>query len=88
MANKPPSKPTTGKYSIKPYKCAYCGRVKDCGTNHWGEHYDTCSCSRNGCPPNIGPGRWICLEPVPEGFGVPEPWALVKLGDIADIKLC
>lgn len=29
--------------------------------------------------------RHVCLEAVPEGMGVPEPWKMVKLGDIADI---
>jgi hypothetical protein len=30
--------------------------------------------------------RHICLEAVPEGMGVPAPWKMVKLGDIAEIK--
>lgn len=73
------SKPTTGKYSHKPYKCTGCGTEKSQGTNHWGAIYPYC---RRCCKITV----WECLEPVPEGYGVPEPWKIVKLGDIADIK--
>jgi restriction endonuclease S subunit len=27
-----------------------------------------------------------CMEEVPKGWGTPEPWKRVKLGDIAEIK--
>ena len=69
---------TTGTYSIKQYRCRTCGQMSSHGTNHWGAIYPYC----NGC-------RSIsildCQEPVPEGFGIPEEWKIVKLGDICDI---
>ena len=75
------TKPTTGKYSYNKYKCQKCGREKIIGTNHWGETYQACNVG--GCRP--GPSVWHCLEPTPEGYTKPEPWKLVKLGDIAKI---
>lgn len=27
-----------------------------------------------------------CVEPLPEGWGRPEPWKIVKLGDIVEIR--
>lgn len=78
---------TTGQYSVKPYKCKECGYEKEIGTNHWGEcysfgNYNTCP----NCPPWKRPNTWVCLESPPEGIELPEPWKLVKLGDIVDIK--
>ena len=79
------SKPTTGKYSIKKYKCSRCGREEQIGTNHWGACYPRCK----GCSwkyPMDPIVVMVCLEPVPEGYGTPAPWKKVKLGDVCDIK--
>jgi hypothetical protein len=27
----------------------------------------------------------VCLEPVPVGMGIPEPWKKVKLGDLVNV---
>jgi hypothetical protein len=55
-----------------------CGQEKEIGTNHWGECYPFCSvCQRHTV--------WVCQEEMPEGYEKPEPWKLVKLGDIAEI---
>ena len=75
---------TTGKYSQKLYKCKNCGFEQLHGTNHWGEIYPAC----NGCqwkrPMEIG-SIWECLEVMPEGYKRPEPWKMVRLGDIIEI---
>lgn len=77
-------KPVTGPYSMKPYRCTHCGQETQEGTNHWGEIYSRCvSCSWKR-PMKVTVKE--CLAPVPEGYGVPMPWKLVKLGDIAEIK--
>lgn len=77
-------KPTTGACSSKPYRCTHCGHERQVVTNHWGEIYSPCpACSWKR------PGQATvstCVEPVPEGYGVPEPWKIVKLGDVADIE--
>jgi hypothetical protein len=73
------SKPTTGKYSKKTYRCTQCGTVEDHGTNHWGKIYPHCK----KC---MTVTVWECLEPVPEDYGIPEDWKIVKLGDICEIK--
>lgn len=78
------AKPTTGKYSIKPYECTRCGHKSQIGTNHWGETYGPCS-NCHWKYPMMG-STHKCLEPVPEGYGVPEPWKWMKLGDIVDIR--
>lgn len=72
------SKPTTGPYSVKSYRCTRCGLVQNHGTNHWGEIYPRCKgCSwKNPLDPSA---VMICLEPVPEGYGVPVPWQKVKI---------
>lgn len=69
--------PTTGKYYAKPYKCSGCGKEEMHGTNHWGSIYPMCKVCRET--------HWVCLEPVPEGYGVPEEWKKVRLGDICEI---
>jgi hypothetical protein len=69
-------KPTTGKYSQKMYKCTKCGKKQVHGTNHWGFIYPRCSC---------GETLWECLEKVPDGYGIPEQWKKVRLGDIVEI---
>lgn len=76
---------TTGKYSHKMYRCTRCGREQLQGTNHWGEIYPRCpGCSwKNPMDPQP---VWVCLEPRPEGYDVPEPWTKVTLGEIITIK--
>lgn len=76
--------PTTGKYSVKEYRCTRCGHVSRIGTNHWGECYPSCSeCSwKNPMQPMVA---HECLEPMPEGFTKPKPWKIVKLGDVAEV---
>ena len=34
---------TTGKISVKPYKCTECGKDQKQATNHWGHTYGMCS---------------------------------------------
>jgi len=70
------SKPVTGKYSIKPYRCKneYCRNEIETGTNHWGDIY--CICTVCG---NVG---MECIEPVPEGMGVPEKWGMAEINII------
>lgn len=72
-------KPTTGKYSRKPYRCTGCGTEENHGTNHWGDIYPHC---RKCGSVTV----WNCLEPLPEGYDTPPKWKIVKLGDIADIQ--
>lgn len=71
-------KPTTGKLSYKTYECMNCGKRTDHQTNHWGEIYARCTA--------CGHTRLFCTEDPPEGYGIPEPWKMVKLGDICEIK--
>ncbi len=72
------SVPVTGKYTCKTYRCTGCGTEKQIGTNHWGQCYPYCGkCNTITV--------WECLEPVPDGYGVPEPWKLVSLGDVCEI---
>lgn len=78
------TKPTTGRYSIKRYQCKRCGHESQEGTNHWGEIYSRCSNCSWKYP--LEATVKVCLEPVPEGYGTPEPWKIVKLGDVAEIK--
>lgn len=77
-------KPTIGKYSCKLYRCTRCGRESYHGTNHWGEICPTCP-GRSWKNPLQPQTVMICLEPVPEGYGVPEPWTVVRLGDVCEI---
>jgi len=72
-------KPTTGKYSLKPYECTECGRKANHGTNHWGQVYPYCPHCRT-----ITVHK--CLEPVPEGMGKPAPWQICKLDDLVEIR--
>lgn len=76
--------PTTGPYSHKQYRCTSCGHVSSHGTNHWGEIYPRCSNCGWKHPMEMGQMH-ECLEPPPPGYGVPEPWKRVQLGDIAQI---
>lgn len=78
------SKPTTGKVSPKRYQCSDCGAVETHSTNHWGEIYPRCrSCGWK--KPMAGAQRFVCLELCPPTHDLPEPWKLVKLGDIVEI---
>lgn len=71
------SLPTTSEYSHKKFKCTKCGKVSDHGTNHYGFIYPACRVCGNT--------EHECLEPVPEGMGIPEKWTRVTLGDICKI---
>ena len=74
----------TGKISSKRYRCSECGHESNHSTNHYGQFYDRCpSCSWKS--PMSPIKVFECLEPLPEGWGKPEPWKMVKLGDIAEI---
>ena len=68
-----------GKHSCKPYRCIVCGNEEEHGTNHWGKIYPHCRVCR--CTT-----VWECLEPVPEGYGIPKDWKVVKLGDLVEVK--
>jgi hypothetical protein len=76
---------TTGKYSVKPYRCRRCGHEEEHGTNHWGAIYPTCKgCSwKNPLAPQT---VMDCLEPCPPGYKKPEEWRTVTLGEICEIK--
>lgn len=69
-------RPTTGKYSVKPYNCDECGALRYTGTNHWGKFYNT------RCNECYAFASWSCAELAPEGYDLPEEWKTVKLGDI------
>ena len=75
---------TTGKVSVKEYKCPRCGKIEKHSTNHWGAFYDRCrGCSwKNPLNPIIA---WECQEPVPEGYVKPKPWKLIKMSDMIRI---
>ena len=76
--------PTTGKYTHKKYRCKSCGFESMIGTNHWGECYPRCKNCGWKRPMECGQVH-ECLEPMPEGYDKPEPWKMVKLGDICEI---
>lgn len=73
------NKPKTGKYSIKKYQCIDCKTIENIGTNHWGECYPFCETCRS-------PTVWQCLDPIPKGYGIPEPWRIMKLADLLNLK--
>lgn len=77
-------KPTTGKYSVKKYKCRRCGLVSEHGTNHWGAIYPPChGCSwKNPMEPFVA---MDCLEPCPETHDLPPEWKMVKLGEVCHV---
>ncbi|TRZ50072.1 MAG: hypothetical protein D4S01_07375 [Dehalococcoidia bacterium] len=66
--------PCTANISVKPYRCTRCGKEALTSTNHWGHIYSSC----NAC----GNRELECMEPVPEGYGIPPRWKLATLGDI------
>jgi DNA-directed RNA polymerase subunit RPC12/RpoP len=75
----------TGPYTHKRYKCTSCGHESLHGTNHYGEIYPRCRNCGWKNPMELGQVH-RCLEKLPEGWGVPEPWKRVKLGDIVNIE--
>jgi len=77
-------KPTTGKVSVKRYRCTRCGHEFTTSTNHWGEIYAPCD-NCNWKHPIDGNPVSECLEPMPEGFEKPTPWKKVRLGDIMEV---
>lgn len=71
--------PTTSTISYKQYKCANadCGHEYGASTNHYGEIYSKCpKCYWMG---TSRVHRSTCLEPLPEGMSIPEPWKTVTL---------
>ena len=78
-------KPTTSAYSYKKYRCTSCGHVSEHGTNHYGAIYPRCNECGWKHPMQLSMVH-ECLEPVPEGMGIPTPWKIVKLSDICEIK--
>ena len=70
---------TRGAYSVKQYRCRTCGQMSAHGTNHWGAIYPYCSSCRSI-------SILDCQEATPEGFGIPEEWKIVKLGDVCEIS--
>jgi hypothetical protein len=83
--------------TFKNYRCKACGFEKKIDTNHYGECYSLGNYNR--CP-KCGPlppdpkcpaaviyptTTWVCVDPVPEGVKVPEPWRHAKLGDLVEI---
>lgn len=74
----------TGRITPKMYKCTDCGYESMHSTNHYGEIYPRCKNCGWKHPLSSGQVH-ICLESLPEGWGIPEPWKIVKLGDIAEI---
>ncbi len=75
---------TTSKYSIKRFQCQECGHISKEGTNHYGEIYIRCTNCGWKKPMQISMVH-KCLDPLPEGMGIPEPWKSVNLGDICEI---
>jgi DNA-directed RNA polymerase subunit RPC12/RpoP len=75
---------TIGKVTMKRYRCRGCGRESMRSTNNYGDIYITCNTCSWKTPPELI-STYECLEPLPEDWERPEPWKVVKLGDIADI---
>ncbi len=76
---------TTEKIRSKEYECTECGHKEPHNTNHYGEIYvrcPKCSWKRPMHPVRV----FRCCEAVPVGMGVPEPWKLVRLGDVCEIR--
>lgn len=79
-------KPTTEKARGKEYACKTCGHKKVIDTNHYGECYSFGNWNRcPKCIPSNLPTVWVCTESPPDGMGVPEPWKIARLGDVATI---
>ena len=77
-------KATTGKYSMKSYKCTDCGHISKHGTNHDGEIYPKCVKCGWKHPMQSGQVH-ECLEAVPKDMDIPKAWKKVKLGDLVEI---
>lgn len=71
---------TTGKVTSKKYRCLRCGHERMESTNHYGKIYSACpNCSwKHPLEANVSE----CLDPLPEGWGRPADWTVVKLGDL------
>jgi len=78
------AKRVTGKMSYKSYRCLKCGAVSSHQTNHYGEIYPRCGECGWKRPFEKGQPHQ-CLDPVPEGWDVPEPWKMVRLRDIMEL---
>ena len=76
------SKPTTGTYSMKDYRCQKCGHVEKHGTNHWGRIY-LCNAGRK-CQSCGEPLIMDCVEPCPETHQLSEPWQATTLGELLE----
>lgn len=73
----------TGKVSWKCYKCRECGHEQSHSTNHYGAIYVRCnSCSWKS--PMSPTKVFDCQDPLPEGWGIPEEWKMVRLGDVLE----
>lgn len=66
--------PTTGPQSLKPYQCVGCGAEEEHKTNHWRDIYPMCR--------HCHETHWICLEPPPEGYAIPEKWKKIKVKEL------
>lgn len=75
---------TTGKVSMKRYRCTTCGHVSMQSTNHYGEIYPRCE--NCGWKHPMESQSHECLEKLPRGWARPEKWKKVRLGDIVKIK--
>lgn len=78
------TKPKTGKYTQKMYKCDGCGHEFLVGTNHWGAIY--MSCPKCRCRGGALSSVSRCMEPCPDTHDLPPEWTMAKLGDIAEVK--
>lgn len=77
---------TTGKITTKLYRCKKCGFEERHATNHYGDIYNI-RCKGDcalGSPLDFFQA-FECLDPIPDGWGVPEPWVEVRLGDIVEV---
>jgi DNA-directed RNA polymerase subunit RPC12/RpoP len=77
---------TIGKISQKKYRCTKCGFVSYQSTNHYGQIYPRCQNCGWKHPMEMGQAH-ECLEKLPKGWKRPENWKMVKLGDVAEIKI-
>jgi len=73
----------TGRFSRKRYRCLECGHESFRETNHYGYVYPSCEICRLDNPLQLS-SEHECLEPLPDGWGIPERWKVVKLGDVVD----
>ena len=83
--------------TYKTYHCKACGFAKQIQTNHYGEcyslgNYNRCPDCRPLPPDPKRPQAvdypvtvWVCDETPPAGEKVPEPWQMVKLGDVVKV---